>query len=506
MTRNPRPAAAAAAAPQTFGRDLTVGSIPRHLIVFSLPLLAGNALQTAYSIVNAIWVGQFIGTEALAAVTDCFPVIFTLIALALGLTMGSGILVSQRYGARDIEGVRRVVATATVIILALGVIITVIGEVFASEILTLMATPDDVLPLAVEYLRIFLLCLPLGFWIFLQRSFLQGVGDSRTPLYFQAAGVLISAVLDPILMFGWLGFPAMGLNGTAWAALPAHVISLGALLWYMRRQKTPVSPVFSLRQFDWRTALSIFSIGGPAAMQQSLVSVSMVVVLGLVNSFGKGAAAAFGAGTRIDGLAFMPAMAFSIAVSTLTGQNIGAGKLDRVRSIFRWGCLLCGGITAIASLLAITAPHLLLRIFTPDPAVIDMGADYLTIVGACYLCFAVMFVANGVINGSGHTLVTTIISLVSLWVVRVPVASWLSGQWGIHDSLNLWLFQLPLPDCLSGRLGVDGIWFAMAASFVISMIASVIYYRTGWWRKPVARTRPIPTTSEAVFGDGAGEG
>ena len=166
-------------------------------------------------------------------------------------------------------------------------------------------------------------------------------------------------------------------------------------------------------------------IGVPSAVQQSLISVGMVFVTGIVNGFGDNATAAFGAASRVDQLAFMPAMTFSMAISTLAGQNIGANRHDRIRQIFLWGCLLSGGITLMASVLAVSLPRVLLRIFTPDAAVIDLGADYLRIVGSCYVFFAIMFVTNGVINGSGHTLVTTIISLVSLWVVRVPLAYWL---------------------------------------------------------------------------------
>ncbi len=445
-------------------------------------MLAGSALQTAYSFINAIWVGQFLGTEALAAVTDSFPVIFVLIAVGAGMTMGTGILISQHYGARDMAAVRRVVDSSTILILVLSLVLTAAGEIFTPQILRAMDTKPEVMPLAAGYMRIFLLSLPLVFGLFLTRSMLQGIGDSRTPLYFQAAGVLLSTLLDPILMFGWLGFPKLGLNGTAWATLVGQHRGAERPVWFLRRRRNPASPALAWKGMDWRTTWTIIRIGAPAAVQQSLISVSMVFVIGIVNGFGKEATAAFGAGSRVDQLAFMPALTFSMAVSTLAGQNIGAGRYDRIRAIFLWGCLLSGGVTLVASILAVGVPQLLIRIFTPDAATIDMGADYLRIVGACYLFFAVMFVANGIINGSGHTLVTTIISLVSLWVVRVPVANWLSA-----------------------RTGVNGVWYAMALSFAVSMVASLAYYLTGWWRRPVVRLRPAPATPEAVFGEETGE-
>jgi putative MATE family efflux protein len=303
----------------------------------------------------------------------------------------------------------------------------------------------------------------LGFGLFLIRSLLQGIGDSTTPLYFQAGALLLNAALDPVLMFGWLGFPALGLEGTAWASLAAQLLALWALVATLRRRQNPIAPPRRWSGIDWHTTWSIFHIGLPSAVQQSLISIGMVFVTGIVNRFGSDATAAFGTAGRIDQIAFLPAMTFSLAVATLTGQNIGANRHGRVREILLWGCLLSGGFTLAASALAVSLPGVLLRIFTNDPAVLELGTEYLRIVGASYIFFAIMFVSNGIINGAGHTLVTTCISLISLWVVRVPVALWLSRHMG----------------------GVRGVWYAMADSFGVSMCASLAYYVSGRWRRPV---------------------
>jgi putative MATE family efflux protein len=467
----------------SFGRDLTVGSIPRHLIAFSLPMLAGSVLQTAYSFINAIWVGQYLGTDALAAVTVSFPVIFVLISIGAGLTLATGILISQHYGAHNMAAVQRVVNSSTVLITGLSLALLAAGEWLTPQILRAMDTDPDVLPMASEYLRIFLLSLPLGFGLFLTRSMLQGIGDSTTPLYFQAAAVVLTTGLDPVLMFGWLGMPALGLTGTAWASVIAQALALGALVALLWRRRNPVAPRFGWKNVDWATTRTTLWIGLPSAAQQSLISVSMLFVTDVVNNFGKSATAAFGAAMRVDQLAFMPALTFSMAISTLAGQNIGAGRHDRIRAIFWWGCLLSGSITLAASLLAVSLPRMLLGIFTSDTVLIDLGTDYLRIVGSCYLFFAIMFVANGIINGSGHTLVTTAISLVSLWVVRVPVAYWLSNRMG----------------------SIDGVWYAMSLSFGVSMLASLGYYMTGHWRRPVARAPSLPPAPDAVFGEETGE-
>ena len=447
------------------GRDLTTGSIPRHLIAFSLPMLAGSAIQTGYSIVNAVWVGRGLGTAAMAAVTVSFPVIFILMAVAGGLTMASNILASQSYGAKDWTQLRRVIQNSTVLTLVLCVLIVVCGELSAEHILRMIDTPPDVLPMAAGYLRVLLCSMPFMFGIFLLASLLRGVGDSKTPLYFQAIFLGVNAILDPLFMFGWLGFPKLGLNGTAVATIIAMGCSVIALSTYLHWKRHIVQPHWADLRLNWDTSMLTLRIGIPSMIQQALVSVGMLFIIGLVNAYGKDGAAAFGAASRIDQLAFMPAMTLGMAVSTLSGQNIGAGHHHRVKEVFKWGLLFSSGITLVASIIAVTFSHILLKMFIKDPHVIALGARYLQIVGAGYVLFAVMFISNGVINGSGHTFITTLISLIGLWLVRVPLATYLS-----HHMHRL-----------------EGIWIAMVISFATGSLISVTYYLSGRWKRPIRK-------------------
>jgi putative MATE family efflux protein len=469
-----------------FGRDLTTGSIPKHMVAFSMPMLLGSFLQTAYSFINAIWVGQFLGTSALATVTVSFPVIFFLFAIGMGLSMATTILVSQSYGARRMDELRKVVDSSTLLTWALAITLTGLGELFAPAILRAMDTPADIFDASVSYLRIFLMGLPFSFGLFLIRSMLQGVGDSKTPLYFQLGSVLFTTALDPVLMFGWLGLPKLGLNGTAWASVISQSGMLVILMFWLRAKKTPVAPTWPRLSHLGPVTRRTLKIGLPSAVQQSFISIGMVLVTGIVNGFGEQATAAFGAASRIDQIAFMPAMTFGMAISTLAGQNLGAGHHHRVKEIFGWGCLFSGGVTALISAAAVFAPGALLRIFVKDAAVIELGVSYLRIVGACYVFFALLFVSNGIINGAGHTMTTTVFSLISLWVVRVPGAYWLSRHMG----------------------SVVGIWYALAASFVFSLIVSMTYYFSGRWkRQPIKKTPPGPPTPNPseVFGHETGE-
>lgn len=445
------------------GRDMTVGSIPRHLIAFSMPMLAVNVIQTSYSIINAVWVGKGLGKADLAAVTVSFPIVFVLIAIAIGVTIGSSILVSQFAGAREWERLRQVVQTSTVLLLGLSVFILVAGQLTMPWIIGKMNTPASVYPLAVSYMRIFLFTMPFSFGTFLLASLLRGIGDSKTPLYFQGGSLLLNAGLDPVLMFGWLGAPKMGLSGTAVASVVVQFLGLIATFVYLHKRESIVAPDWRRLKADMPMLLMITKIGLPSAFQQALVSIGMLFVLGIVNRFGENATATFGAAMRIDQIAFLPAMTVGASVSTLVGQNIGANRLHRVTEIFRWGVMLAGGITLLASIIAVTAPMLLLRMFLNDATVIRMGVNYLHIVGACYLFFAIMFVANGVLNGAGHTLITTIISIIALWAARVPLAVYLSNR------LNR----------------VEGVWYAMAISFGVSMVISLAIYSSGYWKRPV---------------------
>ncbi len=461
----------------TYGTDLTTGSIPRHIVTFSMPMLVGSMLQTAYSFINAIWVGQFLGTGALATVTVSFPVIFTMFGIGMGMTLATNILVSQSFGAKRFDELRRVVDSSTVVILALGLVLTALGELFTPHILRAMDTPEDIYQGAVDYLRLVLLSLPFSFGMFALRSMLQGMGDSKTPLYFQFVSVLLTTVLDPLLIFGHLGLPRLGLNGTAWATIVSQVLVLVALVAWLHRKKSPIAPGWPRLSHLGPETRKTFRIGLPASVQQSLVSLGMVLVTGIVNRFGEISTAAFGAASRIDQIAFMPAITFGMAISTLAGQNLGAGHHDRVKEVFKWGCLFSGLITGAISLVAVIFPRALLRVFITDPVVVELGTSYLHIVGACYVLFGLMFVSNGIINGAGATLVTTLISLISLWGARVPLAYFLSGR--MHD--------------------VKGIWIAIAISFAVSLSCSMAYYFSGHWKRRVVQ-RPPPSPAQAATG------
>ncbi len=453
---------------QKHGRNLTEGSIPRHLLAVALPMLAGNLIHVSYMIVNAIWIGRFLGKEAVGAVAVSFPIMFILIAVASGATMATTILISQYYGAGNRAMVQKTVGNSAALSLALSTLIIGIGMTFSHAMLGLMGTPPDVLALADPYLRISFAGFIFMFLSFLISSILRGLGDTVTPLLFMGSGAIMNAILDPLLILGVGPFPRLGLNGAAVASILSSAFGAIVGLVYLNRKDhiAAISP--RTLRWDGGSIRLIFRIGFPSMIQQSLVSFGNAVITTFVNSFGAAAIAALGVAMRIESLAFMPALTLSMASSAMASQNLGAGKPERVESLFRWGVLMTSAIALSVSLLVACLPRQLISIFVRDASVMDIGTTYLRMIGPFYILFAVMFVANGVINGSGRTLVTMLFTLVSLWGIRIPAAGLLSRT----------------------SLGIRGIWIAVVLSFAITMIISLLYYFSGKWKKPLAAFRP----------------
>jgi putative MATE family efflux protein len=452
----------------TLGKDLTVGSIPRHLINFAVPLLIANLLTTGYSIINMIWVGNILGTDAVGATADCFPILFIIIGLAVGATMATSVLVSQYYGAKNYTMVEKVVNNSVAISLIMSAVLTIAGVLASDGLLRMMDTPVEIFPIASGYLKINLAGFTLMYLGTLVTSILRGMGDTKTPLLFMVAAVVINAVLDPLLIIGIGPFPKLGLNGAAYASLFSQAVALvwGYIYLNQKNHIVAIRPGKLILEKD--LTLLIFKIGFPSMIQQTLVSIGSAFITSYVNVFGAVAIAGFGAASRIDSLAVMPALAVGMAVTSLTGQNLGAGKPERIKEIFQWGLVMASVFTLLISLLAVLIPGLILRMFVREPEVLTIGIDYLRIVGASYLLFSVVFVANGVINGAGQTVIPMLFSLFSLWVLRVPLAAFLSRT----------------------QLGITGIWLAIVISFIATAGISYVYYHSGRWKKVALKHPP----------------
>ena len=444
--------------------DFTEGSILRHLVLFSVPMLLGNMLQALYNTVDSIWVGRFLGPHALAAVSVGFPIIFALIAMVNGITMATTILVSQYFGAQQHERLVKTVTNSLILLTVLGLAISIIGFTFRRPLLELINTPTEIIDMASDYMAVFMAGLVGMFLYNVASAVLRGLGDSRTPLRFLAYATVLNIVLDPLFIFGLGPIPKMGVGGVALATIIAQGMSAVVALRYLYVKSGLLRYEPGMFRLDWELTALTFRIGLPAGIQQVLVSLSSVVVNSIVNSFGANVIAGFGAASRLDQFAFMPSMSMGLAVSALVGQNLGAGKPERVAETVKWSAILASSITAIVSVVAITRPDILMVLFTQDEAVLAEGSRYLRYVSLSYIPMALMFTIGGVIRGAGDTVATMFLTLGSLWIVRVPLAKYLSS----------------LP-----QLGVGGVWLAIACGSLMGFAFHLIYYRTGRWKKRV---------------------
>ena len=436
-------------------KDFTTGNVARHIFNFTLPMLLGNVFQQLYNIVDSIIVGKVLGKEALASVGASFPIIFTLIALLIGIGSGFSIVISQFYGAKDIDRVKRSIDTMYIFLFVTGFLISILGIYFSEDLFRLLQLPEELLPQATAYLNIYMAGMILFFGFNGTSSVLRGLGDSRTPLYFLILSSVLNIILDLlfVMVFKW------GIAGAAWATVIAQGVAFITALLYLNSTHKIMKFSFSKLRFDKDLFYKSLKIGLPSGLQHTFVAVGMMALLGIVNTFGTDVIAAYTAAGRIDSLAMLPAMNFSQAVSAFVGQNLGANKIERVKQGFKATFIMSNVFCLAMTALIVIFGDDLMRMFTTDPQVIEIGQNYLIIVSSFYLVFSSMFTIHGVLRGAGDTLIPMFITLFSLWIVRIPAAY-----------------------LLSDKIGSDGIWWSIPMGWVIGMSFSYIYYRTGRWK------------------------
>jgi len=443
--------------------DFTTGSIPKHLIAFSVPMLVGNILQTLYSTVDSIWVGRFLGPQALGAISVSFPVIFTLIAFVLGLGMAVNIMVAQYMGAKKNVELKQTIGNSFTLFLGMGVILTFVGTFFHQNLLKLIQTPETIFPLASSYLYIYFWGLIFIFFYNIIGGILRGLGDSKTPLFLLIYSTIINVILDPFLIIGIPPFPKMGVAGAALATVIAEGFSSILGVYYVYRMnmfhftRDYLSPKLQLMKV-------MLKIGLPAGIQQTVVSLGFMVMIAFVNGFGDKVVAAYGAAGRIDSFSFLPAMTFSVAISSLAGQNLGAKNFPRAAEVAKWGAIVSALFAIPISLFAYIFAHSLMKIFTNDSEVIAIGVSYLRIISFSYTPYSVMFAYNGFLRGAGDTMQTMINTIFTLWVIRIPVAKILSTN--LH-------------------LGINGVWIGFAIGPVAGFLVAYGYYLTGKWKNKI---------------------
>jgi putative MATE family efflux protein len=446
------------------GRDLTRGPITRTLLVFSLPLLGGNALQSLNGTVNQIWVSHTLGEVAITALGNANIVMMLMLGAIFGVGMAANILVAQKMGARDLAMVKRVMGTATTFFVGLSIVVAVAGAVLAPHILDMMGTPAPSRADAIVYLRIVFYSVPfMYFFMFLQMA-QRGAGDSRTPFYFLALSIVIDIVLNPLLIRGIGPFPRLGIAGSAMSTLIGQSTSLVFLIIHLyRRQSVLTLAPKELRLLipDPAIMRALVSRGLPMGLQMLVMSGVAVVMIAFVNRYGALTSAAYSISSIIWSYLQMPTMAIGASVSSMAAQNVGARRWDRVAQVARSGVVSGLVVTGTIALLLYAFNDQVLGILLPahSPA-IPLARHINTQVLWGFVFFSITFSLSGVVRSTGAVWVPMGILIFCMVAVRLPFAA----------------FMTP-------RFGEDAIWWSFPLGTISSAVLTSLYYRFGGWRR-----------------------
>ncbi|MDO4517272.1 MAG: MATE family efflux transporter [Bacillota bacterium] len=446
---------------------MTEGSIVQQLLLFSLPLLAGNFFQQCYNTVDSIVVGNFVGKAALAAVGSVNNIINTLIGLFLGLSAGIGVVISQLYGAREEERVGKAVQTSLLLVLAMCVLFTAAGIAMVPFMLDLMATPADVYQEAAAYLRIYFAGVS-GLMLYnLGSGILRAVGDSRRPLYFLIFSACLNTVLDLLFVAGF----RWGIAGAAIATVASQGVSALLVLAVLTRTDGCYRIVWRGMGLDKRILRNIFIVGVPSALQLAVTSFSNVFVQSYVNRFDSSCMAGWAAYNKIDAFALLPMLTLSVAATTFVGQNVGAGNWERARAGGRWAMIMATVSTLVILIPLMLFARSLCGLFNQDEAMLAYGTYFIRVISPFYLIGNFNQIYAGVLRGAGDATRPTLIMLVSFVAFRQ-----------IYLFVTYRVFGTLLPVALGYPVG-----------WVLCSILLFLYYRSGRWMKHSFLTEPSAT-------------
>jgi len=435
--------------------NMTSGNPARLLILFAIPLLIGNVFQQAYNLADSIIVGKYVGSAALAAIGSTGSITFLFFSVCNGISTGAGVVTSQFFGAGDERQIKRAIANSAYIMFSISVV-TGILACFASPLaLSLMGTPEDILPTSTLYLQISCIGVPLIGVYNYASAMLRALGDSRSPLYFLIFSCFLNVGMDLLFVCVF----DLGVLGAGVATIIAQFISgFGCLIYALK-----TNPYFKLKREDFQVDGKIIwqsvRLGLPIAMQWALIAISTTALQTFINSFGTVAVAANTAVSRIEQLVHQPYGSLCAALSTYAGQNYGAGKLDRVKGGLKHGMIMSAGFSLLMLIINQTLGEPIISIFVDDPEVIRIGAQALRLTSWFYIFLATIYMTRGILNGVGDALFAFINGIVEM----------------------LCRIFLPMLIVLIPTVGMWGIWWTTGLSWFISAIFCMLRYFS--WRK-----------------------
>lgn len=459
-------------------RDLTTGPIPAHLLGLAIPMVVSSLLHSLQSMVDMYFVG-WLGPEAIAAVGMSGSVMMILVTIFVGLNIATGALVSRNVGAKRLEQADRVAGQALTLTLAFALGIGLAGRYMAGDVLRALNAAPDVVGLGVGYLRIVMGGVFFMAAVFIISGILQGAGDAVTPMWLGVLTTVVNCALNPVLIHGYLGFPALGVRGSAWATLVARAAATGVGFVMLMRGRLPIR--LHLRDFRPRPRIMwrIIAIGFPSSLRMSVRMVMNLALMAVVGTFGTQAMAAYVIGIRVRMVGLMPVFGFAGASAAMVGQNLGAKQPDRARSS-AWTATAMAVTLAVvaAAVFALFAPWIV-RIFNGAPEVVAAGAVFLRVTAIGLVTAAVGIVLSRSMSGAGDTLSPLVITVIVLWGFQIPAAVYMSGV------KELWGGPVPGRSLFAWMSTGDlmGVWYAMVVASVLFSIVMAAWFRLGRWQR-----------------------
>ncbi len=445
-------------------RDMTMGAPWKRIMEFCIPMLLGNLAQQLYNTADSIIVGHYEGDLALAAVGSATPILNLMLALFVGISTGAGIVVSQSFGARDRQGMTSSIGNCIALSAIASFVIMVAGPLLTKPLLDLLGTPSTISGQCASYLNIYFIGIAGFFFYNMLSGILRGLGDSVSALGF----LLVAAALNVVLDIVFVAYFGMGVGGVSLATVIAQAIS--AVLCYLRLLK--MKDLFDLNPKTIRVekAMSarILRVGVPSGVTQAIMAMAGMLVLNLTNDMGEIVIACNVIVMRVDGFAMMPNLSFGQAMSVYAGQNVGAAKYDRVSQGGRQGGLMAAGFAAAVTAVLLLGGRILFGLFTKTESLIDLAASMMQIMAVGYICMSVTQVLGGIMRGAGDTMTPMWISIISIIIIRVPLAYWLAEITKTAE------YPHGQPIALYGSLLI---------SWVLGMLMSVAMFWLGKWRK-----------------------
>ncbi len=440
---------------------LTQGSIFKSLLSLSLPIIFANLLQTAYQLTDTFWVGR-LGSVAVAAVSISFPIIFLIVSLGGGLAIAGTILVAHAKGREDQKAIDHITSQTFLIVTIISVILAGAGFLLAPTLIHLMGAASAVAIAAITYVRLSFVGMVFVFIYMVFQSLMRGIGDVKTPMYIVFGAVALNLILDPLFIFGFSFMPALGVAGAALATLCTQALAALVGVVILIRGKHQLQLHLDDLKLDLLLSKEMFKLGFPASIEQSTRALGITVMTFLVASFGTLTLAAYGIGSRILSFIIIPALGFSMATSTLVGQNIGAGKVKRAEKIVKLSALTGFIILSLVGCLVFVFASQLVSFFIPgDLATIKSSSLFIKIMAPTFGFIGLQMALNGAFRGAGKTIISMSLSIISLWLLRFPLAYFLSNYTALSEI---------------------GIWLAFPIANIITAIIASLWFLTGSWQ------------------------